>query len=303
MGSGSWSNDDWKNYAVSNNYASAKSHTDIYKETKLNQMLDPKKAKLRESRDSKDNPLSTPIIVGLDVTGSMGSVLHQMATKGLNTLVTNIHEKKPVTHPHVMCMGIGDAETDQAPLQVTQFEADLRIAEQLEKIWAEGNGGGNSYEGYTLAWYFAAFHTAHDSIEKRNKKGYLFTVGDENPTPTLRRDDLERILGYRPEKDFSPKELLKAASKKYEVFHLMVAEGSHFRSDGKTVTENWKGMLGQRAILLEDHKKMGEVIISTIEVHEGKDAHDVAKEWNNPEIAKVISSALGKYNRKLDLEF
>ena len=37
----------------------------------------------------------------------------------------------PVADPHMMIMGVGDAWCDRAPLQVTQFEPDIRIAEQL----------------------------------------------------------------------------------------------------------------------------------------------------------------------------
>lgn len=62
------------------------------------------------------------------------------------------------------------------------FEADIRIARQLEKLWLEKGGGGNCCESYTLPWYFAALHTAIDWFEKRGQKGYLFTVGDELPT-------------------------------------------------------------------------------------------------------------------------
>jgi hypothetical protein len=144
-----------------------------------------------------------------------------------------------------------------------------------------------------------------DSFEKRGKKGYLFTVGDENPTPRLRAQDLEKVEDHKPQKDYTPKELIKLASKQWEIFHLIVLEGDHCRNshNRSKVIENWKGMLGQRAILLEDHTKMAEVIISTMQIHEGKDAKDVASAWNNPDIAKVVSSALGKYNRKLDLEF
>ena len=34
-------------------------------------------------------------------------------------------------------------------------------------------------ESYELALYFAAYKTSCDAWEKRQKKGYLFTLGDE----------------------------------------------------------------------------------------------------------------------------
>jgi hypothetical protein len=91
--------------------------------------LNPAKIKMRESRDSDDNLPSTPIIVGIDVTGSMGVLAETLVKRGLKPLFEEILDRKPVTDPHVMAMAIGDAWCDRAPLQVTQFEADISVAE------------------------------------------------------------------------------------------------------------------------------------------------------------------------------
>ena len=126
--------------------------------------MDPSKITLRESCDSVDNPNSVPIILGLDVTGSMGRYAELIAKKYLPDLMTAIIERSPVADPHLMFMGIGDARmNDSAPLQVSQFEADIRILESLREIYLEGGGGGNSNESYDLAWYFGANKTKIDS--------------------------------------------------------------------------------------------------------------------------------------------
>lgn len=39
--------------------------------------------KIRECRDSEEHPESLPIIIALDVTGSMGMVPHSLITGGL----------------------------------------------------------------------------------------------------------------------------------------------------------------------------------------------------------------------------
>jgi hypothetical protein len=178
-------------------------------------------------------------------------------------------------------MAIGDVEHDRAPLQVTQFEADIRIAMDLEKIWLEGGGGGNSYESYTLAWYFAAMHTSIDCFEKRGKKGYIFTVGDEEPTRIIRASAIANFLSGGAQADMSAEELLDMVSKSYHVFHLMVEQGNHMKWGSRNqVIKAWTDLLGQRALLLSDYTKMSEVIVSAIQVNEGADADAVIGSWD-----------------------
>jgi hypothetical protein len=278
MGGSRWSSDTWTTYSSAK--VTGKTIDKVFTGRSLDPSLDPKGVSIRESRDSDINPNSNAIIVGLDVTGSMGSVVDAMM-RGLNTLVEEIYSRKPVSDPHIMCMGIGDAEAgDSAPLQITQFEADIKIAEQLQKIWLEGRGGGNNYESYILPWYFAAMNTSIDCFEKRGKKGYLFTVGDEQATPYLNPEDVERVLGVRPQSKIMAEDLLSTVSRTYEVFHIMVKEGSYFRTNGDKAEKSWKNLLGQRAILLKDHKMLSQVIVSAIQANEGVSKTDIVKSWD-----------------------
>lgn len=289
MGGGRWSANDWKSY--SDTKIKGKTTRTVYSSNKLNQDLNPKGV-VRESRDSVDNPNSNAIIIALDVTGSMDPVLDSMARKGLPTLATEIYERKPIEDPHIMFMGVGDWNAgDRAPLQATQFEADIRIAEQLQKIWLEGCGGGNGYESYNLPWYFAAMNTSIDCFEKRNKKGYLFTIGDEGTPPKLSKDAIKDVIGGASEVDISLEDGLEMAMKKYEVFHIIVEEGGYYRWRGSEVKSQWKKLLGERALVLSDHTKLAELIVSTIQMIEGVDKDDVIKSWNG-DTAIVIKNAL-----------
>ncbi|HWE64749.1 MAG TPA: hypothetical protein VHB98_23790, partial [Chloroflexota bacterium] len=210
MGSARWDPSDWATYATA---TARKSIHDVFASRDLHPSLDPRGVALRESHDSALNPASTALIVALDVTGSMGMVADALARQGLGTMVEEVLRRKPVTDPHIMCMGVGDANFDRAPLQVTQFEADIRIAEQLERIWLEKGGGGNNCESYDLPWYFAAMHTAIDCFEKRGKKGYLFTVGDEESPLGLTGAQIERVIGDQARQDLGARELLTMASR------------------------------------------------------------------------------------------
>lgn len=278
MGGGTF---DAKAYRAFTATTVGKTTDQVYTSRTMNKDLDPLGVKVRESRDSVDNPNSTPVIVALDVTGSMGMLADVIAREGLGTLFTGILDRKPISDPHVMFMAVGDANCDSAPLQVSQFEADKRIIEQLTQIYLEHGGGGNNFESYNLPWYFGAFHTAHDSIEKRGKRGYLFTVGDEEIPQALTKDQIKRFIGDDVEGSLSPQDTLEMVQRKYDVYHVIIEEGNHARGCLPEVQSGWRKMLGQKVISLRDHRKLAETIVSAIEVAEGVDAELSAKGWGS----------------------
>ena len=298
MGGGTFNTNSYRSYT---NSVASKPREEVFTSRAIDPSLDPKGVKLRESRDSADNPNATPIIVALDVTGSMGAIAEAIARKGLGTLFQGILDRKPVPNPHLMFMGIGDAVTDQAPLQVSQFEADNRIVDQLTKIWLEGNGGGNNCESYDLAWYFAGRHTAHDSMAKRGKRGYLFTIGDEETPPQLTRPQLLRIQGdaFAGEGDaFPSRQSLTEAQRLYDVFHVVIEEGSYCRGHDHRVKAAWRELLGQKVIHLADYHLLAETVVSAIQVTEGADHGTVAKGWGgSPGAENVIGRAVSSLPR------
>lgn len=287
MGGGTFDPGAYRNFTAS---TVGKTTDKIYTSRGMNKNLDPHGVKIRESRDSVDNPNSTPVIVGLDVTGSMGMLADVIAREGLGTLFTGILDRKPISDPHVMFMAIGDANCDSAPLQVSQFEADKRIIEQLTQIYLEHGGGGNNFESYNLPWYFGAFHTAHDSLEKRGKRGYLFTVGDEQAPKALTKAQIKQFIGDDMEAELSPLDTLQLAQRLYDVYHVIIEEGDYARRNMSAVDESWKALLGQRVIRLADHKKLAETIVSAIEVAEGRDAGDSAAGWGSG--SRVVHEAV-----------
>ena len=282
MGCGRYNPSDFSKFAI---HTDGKSEKEIFTRHAIKDELNPLNFKMRESCDSEYNPNSTPIIVAVDVTGSMGMLATNIIKSGLKVLATEIYndKRKTVSDPHLMFMAVGDVEWDKAPLQVTQFEADIRIAEQLKDFYIEHGGGGNSYESYTLPWYYAATHTKIDSMIKRHKKGILFTVGDERCTPNISKEAIKKFIGddIQPDK-FTAEELLTMVSQKYEVYHIIIAEGSHMRYDADGVIGSWDKILKDHAIILQDYTKLAELIVSILQVSNGGEDNDkVADSWDS----------------------
>lgn len=224
--------------------------------------LNPAKFAVRESVDSPANPRSTPIIIGVDETGSMGHLATEIIKQGLGVIVKGIYDRKPVTDPHILLAAVGDATCDNSPIQTTQFEADATaIVSQIEKFFIEAGGGGNGGESYPILWHFAATKTKCDQIDKRGGKGYLFTIGDEAPLSHITKEQSKHFLGVVAESDIDIKSLLGAVQEDWEVFHLIVPTESAVIQNA---TEQWRSLLGERAVTVSDHTKLGEVIVSLL---------------------------------------
>ena len=80
-------------------------------------------------------------------------------------------------------------------------------------------------------------------------------------------------------------------SRMYHVFHVVVEEGSHARNHLSTVLDKWRGLLGQRVLRLKDYRRLAEVVVSAIEVNEGRDRDEVAHSWPG-ETSAVVAHAL-----------
>jgi len=288
MGYRAWDSSSWASYSVDK---AKKSTSEIFSSRTIHTSMDPKGIGVREARDSDLHPASTPIIVALDVTGSMGHIADHMARKALGTLVEETLARKPVPDPQILFAAIGDIDYDSAPFQVGQFESDITMTRWLESIYLEHGGGGNNYESYILGPYFAAFHTATDAWDKRQQKGFLFTIGDEMPSRALTRDDVERIFGTANiQTETSYEDIVATASKLYHYYHIIVAEGNYASSALGKVKERWTEILGQNALVLKDHTKVAELIVSTLELNAGKDLGAVASSWDGA-TAMVVKDA------------
>ena len=183
MGYGRWREEDFRNYSAGRGRTvrmdgtlDTSGHTaqTMYTERGLHPALNPRGV-MRECCENEEHPNTMPVILALDVTGSMGSAAMEVAAK-LNEVMTELLGTD--MDVEFMIMGIGDLAYDRAPIQISQFESDIRIAEQLDKIYFEGGGGGNMFESYTAAWYMALHHTRLDCW-KRGQKGLIITMGDE----------------------------------------------------------------------------------------------------------------------------
>jgi hypothetical protein len=229
MGCGSWDTKSFVSYSTARGYdtdsrgvvTGSYSNQEMFKAKNIDAALDPKGV-IRECCDNEEHPNTLPVILALDVTGSMGQTAVEIA-KRLNEIMTKLYGQ--IKDVEFMIMGIGDLAYDTYPIQASQFESDIRIAEQLDKIYFEFGGGGNWFESYTAAWYFGSRHTKLDCWN-RGKKGVIITIGDERLNPYLPRTayycGLSNATGDSLQADVETKDLYTETAEKFDIYHINV---------------------------------------------------------------------------------
>ena len=278
MGGGCYSMDSFNSYAKSVGAVMDNCEIDGVKTLRLNNMkysqtslhseLDPK-SRVRECCNTEEHPNTLPVILALDVTGSMGSACDECAASVAN-LMKDLYEQ--FEDVEVCVMGVGDLECDDSPLQVSQFESDVRVTKQMQEIYLEKGGGGNSYESYTAPWYFGLYHTRLDCFDKQGRKGVIITMGDEPLNPALNKRDVEHFLGVGLEEQVELKtnKLYKEASKKFDIYHISVEDDrTNYNSDRgsyeEQVDKSFKDVIGDDHYLVSSVNGLQKNIVKCIE--------------------------------------
>lgn len=243
------------------------------KERKAHKDMMPTGVEVREARDSDAHPNTVPVQLYLDVTGSMGHIPHQFIKNGLPTMISTIIQRG-VKDVALMFGAIGDHECDNFPLQVAQFESgDEELDMWLERTYLEGRGGGNEGESYGLAWYFAGNHVVTDA-NKRGKKGFVFTIGDEPFLRTYPQSALKTIMGQtcKAQGTLKAEELLAQATKFNHVYHIHLNHGFRY------LDPQWKQLLGDNLIVMEDYTQIPNKIAEIVATVSLKDRPVLPKE-------------------------
>lgn len=277
MGGGAWTRKSFVDYSMN----SGRNVTDdgvvsgnftpqeMFTQRDIAEELDPHN-KIRECCDSEEHPNTKPVILALDVTGSMGGASVKVA-KELNVIMTKLYEK--VNDVEFMIMGIGDLAYDRAPIQASQFESDIRIAEQLDKIWFEGGGGGNGYESYTAAWYFGLKHCKLDCWN-RGKKGIIITLGDEPLNPYLPKEKLKRVTGDNLESNIETEGLYKEALRKYDIYHLCIDDSETcYGLYEDEIKSTWGNLLDENHLKVVNLDSLAATIVNIV-----SESHDAENE-------------------------
>lgn len=264
MGSGNWSPNTYQARATQRQARGQDAFAYSMKAAAVHPTLNPYGLEMRESRDSDEHPDSNSIIVGLDVSGSMGKVVRSIH-KDLPNLLGLLLGRQYVPHPQIMFAAFSNGTCDEVPLQIGQFESDNRMDQNLENMILGGRlaGGCDIYESAELLLYLAARHTAIDCWEKRQRKGYLFLITDEMAYDTVKASEISRIFGRNTGQDIPLQEIVAEARERYHVYAIIPLETDSGKD--QKVHQFYRSYLDpQHVLLLENSDDVSETIALAI---------------------------------------
>ncbi|HEY7215208.1 MAG TPA: VWA domain-containing protein [Thermoanaerobaculia bacterium] len=260
----------------------------VFQQQDCHPLMNPKGARVRESRDSAEHPQTLGVVFALDVTGSMGDIPELMARQQLPHFMKVLTDCK-VPDPQLLFMAVGDATSDRSPLQVGQFESTAELMDQwLTWCHLEGGGGGGGQESYELALYFLAQHTEMDCWVKRRKRGYLFMTGDEKPYPILSRHVVEAVIGDRLDDDIKVEEVLALLQETFVPFFIIPDRD---RRNRQRCERAWRDLLGDHVLCMEAPADVCFVAAGALLLSEGLVADLQALE------AALLASGMPQYRK------
>jgi hypothetical protein len=203
-----------------------------------------------------------PILLGMDGTGSMEGDIKVMWDKGPR------YQGMIVTYGWLpgsfatSFVSVNDANTDDHPIQATDFVFGNAYDEAIESLNPRGRGGGQGMESYELLAYLAARHVEVPEAEE----AFMFVFGDEGYYPWVIGTQVHEIFGDDTSKwpmvDISyhgraralpSDQIWEEAKARFTIFRFhrrYRTSGSILRSD-KEVYKQWRDLLGVQTIVLE----------------------------------------------------
>lgn len=219
----------------------------------------------RSFLDSSMNPngkilkssAKTPIVIMLDVTGSNIDFARVVYDK-MPMFYGQIEQKGYLEDFEISFCAVGDAYTDDYPLQVGNFAKGIELDSWLEKIVLEGCGGGQRCESYELA----AYYLYKNAEFARGSNPIIFFIGDEKPYEYVEISQAKKFGIECNEGKVKPFRLLRKKVHDNVFMLLNKYSGCSFQND---ITSCWEKLLApEHVVKIEEEKAIVDLMLGII---------------------------------------
>jgi hypothetical protein len=202
-----------------------------------------------------------PLIVGIDVTGSMAHWPAEIFDR-LPLLYQTLSQYKPDLE--ISFCAIGDANSDNFPLQVNNFGKGPALDDHIRALAAEGGGGGQSKETYELFGHFMNTHVRMPNA----RLPFLIMFGDEGFYEKIRPDQVSALIGDKIESELESRTMWYELSKKFNMYML---RKPYQNSAEDNIRQQWESVLGaEKVIQLPSAERAVDIAMGIIAKHYGQ---------------------------------
>jgi hypothetical protein len=178
---------------------------------------------------------ANPVIIAIDVTGSMASWPFEIFDR-LPLLYNTLSQYRPDVE--ICFAAIGDAVVDTWPLQVTTFANGFDLEQLLGALYGEG-GGGDASESYGL---FAQWVNTHVKVPNVTEPPFLIVFGDAPMHPAVEKDQVQAILGDSIQQDLDSLQTWREVGRTWNTWFLRRGSGND------DVAQQWGQAVGEQKI-------------------------------------------------------
>lgn len=214
------------------------------------------------------NGIALPIMSGFDGTGSMGDNV-EIAFRAIpefDGMLGGIRGRYNTQVASAVWQDVQDQRKYGHPvIQMSQFESDERIVEQM-RFLIPSKDGGDSTEDYDLGLAYLWLGVQTDIYDFYGLKGYACIVADAVGRGSVTASKVQQYLGIEMmQRDrISTREICTELFAKWHVYFVQV--GTNYRNDA---TDWWEEVLGPgRTVLVSDPSLLAEVQAGLIYVTE-----------------------------------
>jgi len=201
--------------------------------------------KIIDPRKHVHTDSATPLIIAVDVTGSMAHWPFEIFDR-LPLLYNTLSQYREDLE--VCFAAIGDAAVDRWPLQVTTFASGFDLEQLLGSLYGEG-GGGDAPESYGL---FAHWVNTHVTIPPLDEKPFLIVFGDITMHEVVPKQQIAHYLGDKVHRDVNAIKAWQQVCQTWNTWFLRRPTGK----PGDKVDKQWGRAIGEQKIFhIQDEQR------------------------------------------------
>ncbi len=205
-----------------------------------------------------------PCVGALDGTGSM-DVLPKIVWDKWPNVVGELAERGYLEEPELSLSVVGDVVGDEAPIQIGDFTSLRKMDNWLERLWLEGNGGGQAVESYEFTAYFYARMCDMPNAEVPI---FIFT-GDEGFREKISANEQREYFGPGEYQDVTAKEIFAELLKKFKG-NVFLIHRQYRSGNDERIVRQWQGVLGkERVLFLKSDVAVADVWLGIVAIMSG----------------------------------